>query len=274
MHRIILHLRSIFFPKYILCALLLIISPCYSVLYPCDKEKRSVLRVGTDGIYPPHSFHSKNGIGELIGFDIEIIKDIANRLNLKIEFFETAVSGLIAGLDTNFYDVLVNVAITPNRLKKYIFSTPYITHNLLLIVRINENNIHSFKDLEKKKVVQILGTDLSQFAKELTSKLIFSNNFEQSLQLLLSKRADATMIPDIPFLNFLEIRPNDGRLFKIADHIKNNNSIAFMLRKDDTTLKKSINEALCEIYLDGTYKKIFDKYFDESVISNVKVCSS
>ncbi|AKK20651.1 transporter substrate-binding domain-containing protein [Candidatus Liberibacter africanus] len=274
MQRLILHLRKIFFSKYVLCASLFIIVAYYFIPYPLHLTNQSVLRIGTDGIYPPHSFHTKNGGGELTGFDIDLIKEIAHRLNLKVKFFETAVSGLIAGIDTNRYDVLVNVSVTPLREKKYSFSTPYITHNLLLIVRSDEQNIHSFKDLSDKKVVQILGTDLSRFTKELASHLIFSHNFEQSLQLLLSKRADATMIPDIPFLNFLERRPNEAHFFKIADRIKNNNAIAFMLRKDNDELKKSINETLCAIHLDGTYKKIFNKYFDDNMKPSIPICPS
>nr|UDE22524.1 hypothetical protein LOCUS_590 [Candidatus Liberibacter asiaticus] len=154
------------------------------------------------------------------------------------------------------------------------FSIPYIAHRVLLVVRSDQQDIRSFKDLTDKTVAQILGTDLSRFAKELKSHLVFSHNFEQSLQLLLSKRTDATMIPDIPFFNFLERRPHDGNLFKIADRMKDNSAVAFMMRKGNNKLTRSINEILCAIHLDGTYKKIFDRYFDKNIISSVPGCSS
>ncbi|ACT57585.1 transporter substrate-binding domain-containing protein [Candidatus Liberibacter asiaticus] len=274
MRRLLRDLRKIFFSKYLFFAPFFILFSYYFVIYPFRTEDQSALRVGTDGIYPPHSFHAQDGRGELTGFDIDLIKEVAHRLNLKVEFFETAVSGLITGLDTNRYDVLVNVAITPERQKKYDFSIPYIAHRVLLVVRSDQQDIRSFKDLTDKTVAQILGTDLSRFAKELKSHLVFSHNFEQSLQLLLSKRTDATMIPDIPFFNFLERRPHDGNLFKIADRMKDNSAVAFMMRKGNNKLTRSINEILCAIHLDGTYKKIFDRYFDKNIISSVPGCSS
>ncbi|KGB27724.1 amino acid ABC transporter substrate-binding protein [Candidatus Liberibacter solanacearum] len=274
MHHLFRYSKIIFFLKYMIFTPLLIFLLYYFIIYNPHIKDQSILRVGTDGIYPPHSFHSQHGKGELVGFDIDLIKEIAHRLNLKIVFFETMVNGLITGIDTNRYDVLVNVAITPSREKKYYFSIPYITHTVLLIVRSDEKNIHNFNDLTDKIVVQILGTDLSRVAKELKAHLIFSHNFEQSLQLLLSKRANATMIADIPFFDFLKHGPNNGHLFKIADRIKESSNIGFMIRKGNDKLKKSIDETLCAIHRDGTYKKIFSKYFEKDVISNVPICSS
>ncbi|WP_259345091.1 transporter substrate-binding domain-containing protein [Candidatus Liberibacter sp.] len=235
-------------------------------------DTKFVIRVGTDGIYPPHSFHSASGQGGLTGFDIELIEEIGRRLGATIEFFETKVNGLIRGIDINRYDILVNVAMTEERQNKYHFSIPYLSHDILLIVRSDEENIHRFQDVKGKRVVQMLGTGLFQMAQDLGVKVVTSDGFYQSIQLLLSGRADATMMPNIPFFDFLKHKPDSKGKFKIADQKKDSGHIAFMMRKGRDDLKKSIDETLCEMRSDGVYKVIFNKYFDDKISSDLPVC--
>ncbi|PTL86457.1 MAG: amino acid ABC transporter substrate-binding protein [Candidatus Liberibacter europaeus] len=271
-------LKQLYFSKYVvlsvfLCIIFLLFFIILGYVNFSSKNNTSiVLRVGTDGTYPPHSFHSENGKGELIGFDIDLIKEVANRLNLKTEFFETKTSSLIFGIDANRYDILVSVTITKERQKGYDFSIPYISNSLLLIVRNDEKNINSFNDLAGKTVAQIMGTNLFQLAQELKANLIFSGNFEQSLQLLSSGRTNATMIPDAPFFYFLKKNNIEGNKFKIADRQDNNGYIGFMMLKRNNKLKELIDKTLCEIRLDGTYEKIFTKYFGKDVSPDLPYC--
>ncbi|MBL0849275.1 MAG: transporter substrate-binding domain-containing protein [Candidatus Liberibacter ctenarytainae] len=280
MCRFFRYLARIFFSKFMMVLAVLLFAIflyVYTFYYTHDvsnPDEQSILRIGTDGIYPPHSFHDMNGKDQLIGFDIDLIKEVASRLNLKPVFFETRVSSLIAGIDIKRYDILVNVSITPERKKKYDFSIPYISHNVLLIVRSDENNIHSFKDIAGRKVSQILGTDLFRIAKELGAYVIFSDNFAQSMQLLSNKHADATMTADIPFFHFLQYRHDNDNQFKITDRREKSSDISFMMRKGSNKLKKSIDDTLCAIRSDGTYEKIFEKYFENNDISKMSICVS
>ncbi|AHA28183.1 transporter substrate-binding domain-containing protein [Candidatus Liberibacter americanus] len=239
-----------------------------------NTNQKHILRIGTDGTYPPHSFHTDNGKGELMGFDIDLIREVAKRLNLEAKFFETRTDSLIFGIDTNRYDVLVNVAITEERKKIYNFSIPYLSNNLLLIVRNDEKNINSFNDIKGKKVAQILGTSLLKLAEKLKADLIYSDNFEQSLQLLFNKRTDATMVPENPFIYFTKNHRSKSNQFKIADSINEKWSIGFMISKKNDKLKKNIDKTLCEIISDGTYKKIFNRYFEKNDSPNIVNCTS
>ena len=89
-------------------------------------KSSGVFRVGTEGTYAPFTYHDETG--KLTGFDVDIATAIAQRLGVKPQFVEGKWDGLIAGLDVNRYDAVVNeVAITDARKAKYDFSTPYIT---------------------------------------------------------------------------------------------------------------------------------------------------
>ena len=84
-------------------------------------------------------------------------KAIAERLGVKAEFLEGKWDGLIAGLDANRYDAVINqVGITDARKAKYDFSDPYIASKAVLIVRGDNTDIKSFADLKGKKSAQSL----------------------------------------------------------------------------------------------------------------------
>lgn len=81
------------------------------------------LLIGTEGTYPPFTFHDDKG--ELTGFDVEISKEVAKRLGLKPEFLETQWDAMFAGLDSKRFDMIANqVGIRPDRQEKYDFSDP------------------------------------------------------------------------------------------------------------------------------------------------------
>ncbi|TIU26251.1 MAG: transporter substrate-binding domain-containing protein, partial [Mesorhizobium sp.] len=87
-------------------------------------KQTGVLKVGTEGT------------GALVVFDVEIAKAIAEKLGVKVQFLEGKWDGLIAGLDANRYDAVINeVGITDARKAKYDFSDPYIASKAVLIVR-------------------------------------------------------------------------------------------------------------------------------------------
>lgn len=86
-----------------------------------------------------------------MGFDVDIAREIARRIGVKAEFVEGKWDGLVAGLDANRYDAVINqVSITPERRAKYDFSVPYITPKAVLIVNNNNQDIHTFADLKGK----------------------------------------------------------------------------------------------------------------------------
>jgi cystine transport system substrate-binding protein len=220
------------------------------------------LKIGTEGTYAPFTYHDESG--KLVGFDVEIAEAVAGKLGVKPEFLEGKWDGLIAGLDANRYDVVVNeVGITDARKQKYDFSEPYIASKAVLIVRNDDDSIKKFTDLKGKKAAQSLTSNFGKLAEQSGAELVGTDGFDQSIQLVLTGRADATINDSLSFLDFKKHKPDAP--VKIADQQADADYSGIIFRKGDADLKAAIDKALADIKADGTYQKIADKYFGQDV---------
>ena len=154
-------------------------------------QRAGVIKIGTEGAYPPFTYHDKSG--KLVGFDVEIGELIASGLGVKPEFVEGKWDGLIAGVDAKRYDLVLNeVAITPERLKNMTFQTP-TSLKAVIVVHSDNHSIKSFADLKGKKSSQSLTSNFAQLAKSSGAEVVATEGFNQSLELVLTGRVDATL---------------------------------------------------------------------------------
>jgi cystine transport system substrate-binding protein len=128
-------------------------------------KQRGTLRIGLEGTFPP--FNSKAPSGELVGYDVDIAKAVAAKLGVKPEFVTTEWSGIIAGLQANKFDVIVNqVGITDARKQALDFSPAYTYSAAQLIQRKDDTRqFKSLDDLKGKKLGVGLGTNYMDMAK-------------------------------------------------------------------------------------------------------------
>ncbi|PWE53298.1 amino acid ABC transporter substrate-binding protein [Metarhizobium album] len=221
-----------------------------------------VLKIGTEGTYAPFTYHDTSGA--LVGFDVEIGEAVAKKLGVKAEFLEGKWDGLIAGLDANRYDTVINqVGITEERKKKYDFSEPYIASKAVLIVKSDDDSIKSFEDLKGKKSAQSLTSNFGKLAQASGAELVGTDGFDQSIQLVLTGRADATINDSLSFLDFKKQKPDAP--VKIAAEQADADHSGIIIRKGEPELLEAINKALAEIKADGTYDAISQKYFGADV---------
>ncbi|MBV2185448.1 MAG: amino acid ABC transporter substrate-binding protein [Rhizobium sp.] len=228
-----------------------------------DQIKSSgVLKIGTEGTYAPFTFHDSSN--ELVGFDVEIGRAVAAKLGVKPEFVEGKWDGLIAGLDAKRYDAVINqVGITEARKQKYDFSDPYIVSKAVLIVKEDNTEIKGFEDLKGKKSAQSLTSNFGKLAEAAGAELVGTDGFDQSIQLVLTGRADATINDSLSFLDFKKQKADAP--VKIAAEKAEADASGIIVRKGDEELVAAINKALAEIQADGTYQAISAKYFGQDV---------
>ncbi|MCJ9668756.1 amino acid ABC transporter substrate-binding protein [Neorhizobium sp. BETTINA12A] len=225
-------------------------------------KSAGVFKIGTEGTYAPFTFHDASG--KLVGFDVEIGQAVAAKLGVKAEFVEGKWDGLIAGLDAKRYDTVINqVGITEARKQKYDFSDPYIASKAVLIVRQDNSDIKGFADLKGKKSAQSLTSNFGKIAEQAGAELVGTDGFDQSIQLVLTRRADATINDSLSFLDFKKQKPDAP--VKIAAQQDNADYSGIIIRKGEPELLGAINKALADIKADGTYQKISDKYFGQDV---------
>ena len=227
-------------------------------------KSAGVFKVGTEGTYAPFTYHDESG--KLTGFDVDIATAIAQRLGVKPEFVEGKWDGLIAGLDVNRYDAVINeVSVTDARKAKYDFSTPYITTRAVLIVRTDNTTIKTFDDLKGKKSANTLTSNFGKIAKDHGADVVPVQGFNESIDLLTSGRVDATINDSLSFLDFKKHKPDAQVRVAATDSSSDADQSAVLLRKGDPALVAAIDKALADIKADGTYAKISEKYFGKDV---------
>ncbi len=221
------------------------------------------LLIGTEGTYAPYTYHDETG--ELVGYDVEVARAIADKLGVKAEFVESNWDSLIAGLDAKRYDVVMNqVTITEERLKKYDFSTPYTISRAALIVGKDNTEIAAFEDLKGKKSAQSLTSNYGTLAGQYGAELLSADgSFSKAIELVLSGRADATINDQVSFYDFLKQQP-DAQV-KLVDTLEDASKNAVLISKGNDTLVEAINKALEELAGDGTLANISDKYFSADI---------
>ena len=225
-------------------------------------QQAGKLRIGTEGTYAPFTFHDASGA--LVGFDVEIGRAVAEKLGVDAEFVEGPWDGLIAGIDANRYDVVINqVGINAERQAKYDFSEPYIASKAALVVRGDNTDITSFESLSGKTSAQSLTSNFGKLAETYGATLVGTEGFDQSIALVLQGRADATINDSLSFFDFKKQQPNaDVKVVATADDA---DFSGILLAKGKPELLAAINEALATIKADGTYAEISQKYFGEDV---------
>lgn len=225
-------------------------------------QSAGVFKIGTEGTYPPFTFHDASGA--LTGFDVEIGSEVAKRLKVKAEFVEGKWDGLIAGLDAKRYEAVINqVSITPERQAKYDFSTPYLSSKAALIVRDNNSTIKTFEDLKGKKSAHTLTSNYAQLARSYGADIVATDGFNQSVDLVAQGRADATINDNLSFLDFKKHKPDAP--VKIVATRSDAEQVGILIEKGNPQLKEAIDKALADIKSDGTWQRISVKYFGTDV---------
>ncbi|WP_223700831.1 amino acid ABC transporter substrate-binding protein [Sutcliffiella deserti] len=227
-------------------------------------EEEGTLLVGTEGTYPPFTFH--NDSGKLTGFDVEIAEAIAERLGVEVEFKETQWDAMFAGLDSERFDMIANqVGIREDRLEKYDFSDHYITSTAVVVAHEENDDVNGFEDIQDKESAQSLTSNYADLAREYNAEIVGVDGFNQAIELLSSKRVDVTINDKLSVLDFQKNRPN-APVKVVAEHEDAAQS-GFMFRKGNEELVDAVNEALAEIIEDGTYEEISEKWFGENVLN-------
>ena len=227
-----------------------------------DVEAAKTLRIGTEGTYAPFTFHDASGA--LVGFDVEIGREVAKRMGVEAQFVEGKWDGLIAGLAADRYDAVINqVGITAERQARFDFSDPYIVSKAVLIVKAGNEDIKGFEDLRGKRAAQSLTSNYGRIAEGAGATLVGTDGFDQSVQLVLTGRADATVNDNLSFLDFRKQKP-DAPVKTVAEQ-DGGDASGILLRKDNPALKAAIDTALAEIKADGTFETISQTYFGADV---------
>ncbi|GAO99265.1 transporter substrate-binding domain-containing protein [Fructobacillus ficulneus] len=221
---------------------------------------KGTFTVGLEGTYAPFSYHDDSG--KLVGYEVDMAKDIADKLGLKVKFVQTKWDSLIAGINSNRYDAVINnIGIRPDREKNYRMSTPYLYSNSVLIKRTDETDLKSLDDIKGKTMAQSLTSNYGQVAQQKGADIKAVAGIVEAMNLITTNRADGSLNDQGAFAAWKKANPNaDVTTVNISKDIKSVPTGVLMNKKDEQ-LQKDVNKAIKELKKDGTLTKLSKKYF-------------
>ena len=224
--------------------------------------REGTLKVATEGTFSPFSYY--NDKNELVGYDVDVARAVAEKLGLKIEFLTAPWDAMLAAFDAGKADAVFNqVSITDERKKKYEYSVPYTVVYGAIIVHKDNNDIKSFEDLKGKKNADSATSNWAQVAKKYGAQNVTVDSFAKSMELLIARRVDTVVRDNTVFYDFLKQRP--GAPIKIAAKLKDVDYSAAIVQKGNKELADQISKALNELKAEGKLKEISLKYFGKDV---------
>ena len=236
-----------------------LLSACGSPTTNGDNPVKSagVLRVGTEGVYSPFSYHDP-ATGQLVGYDVDVARAVAEKLGVKVEFIETPWDSIFAALEANRFDVVANeVTINAERKQKYDLSEPYSVGEGVIVTRANDNSIKTLDDLKGKVAAESATSNWSDVARKAGARVETVEGFTQAIKLLNQGRVDATINDSIAVYAYLA--ETGDTTVKIAGSVGEKSEQGFAARKNSGLLP-DLNKALDELRDDGTLADISQKY--------------
>lgn len=167
---------------------------------------------------------------------------------------------LLVQLFIVFYG-LSRVGIAPDREEKYNFSTPYAFNRTAVLVRGDYDQIHSMEDLKGKRTANTISSNYAALAESYGATVTGVDDLNQTIELLLSGRIDATLNAEVVFADYQRTHPDAN--IQVVAFSEEPERVAIPVRKgdDSATLLAAINDALAQMDADGTLSRLSVKYF-------------
>lgn len=227
-------------------------------------QARGEIIVAMEGTWAPWTYHDENDA--LVGYDVEVAQKIAEKLGVQVNFVEGEWDGLLSGLDAGRYDLMVNgVDITPERSEKYDFSVPYAYNRTAVIVSGDSDAIQTMEDLSGKRTANTISSTYAELAEQYGAEVTGVDDLNQTFELLLSGRIDATLNAEVTYYDYMKAHPDAN--IKIATLAEDATQVAIPMRKgaDTAALREKVNKALSELAESGELSALSEKYFGTDI---------
>ncbi len=238
-----------------------------TVTPPNDLITPGTLTVGSDTTYPPQEYIDTT-TGKAVGFDIDLITDIAQRMGLKVNVVTTGFNTIIDSLVAKRFDVVISaVTINPDRQKKVDFVPYFNAGESLLVAKGNPKNITAITGACGLKVgvqngtveqsdAQAASTACQKAGKPAITLTVLQDQ-TAVVQLLATNRVDATY-QDSPVTDYY-ILQNPGQ-FQVGGDVVNAAPEGIAVRKGDSSMLNAVQTAFNQLKAAGTYDALFKKW--------------
>lgn len=250
---------------------------------PEEIKEYGKLAVATSPDFPP--FESLDKAGNVIGWDIDVAKALAEKLGVELEIqkmeFDAVLSSVAAG---KVHIGMAGISNTAKRDESVDFSLNVFDSSQMIIVRADNTSINGPMDLAGKTVAVQAGT-IGNWLAEMDED--YAYNFDDDGNVLLDEpilgapktvtklssglmaiqqvkngQADAVILDKLPAKTIVEkLNAEGGNQLKILDMSVYDDAYAFAIGEGNTALKAWIDEALTELKEEGFFEELNSKWF-------------
>lgn len=223
-----------------------------------NTKEQKVFRVGTEPTFPP--FESSEG-DKYVGFDIDYSQAIADKLGRKLEISSMGFDALIPALKSGQIDMIAaGLIATPERRQQVLFTDVYFHGGYVIVVRKDDTSITDWESLKGKTVGAQVGIKAIEIVEQYGGAVKQYDANSQGWMELRAKTCDAVVIDKAVAGYNLTHGAED---FKIVGRLMPNDGSALAISKDHPELLTEVNKAISELKADGTYAKLYKKWFGE-----------
>lgn len=234
-----------------------------------QKEESKKIVVGLDDSFPPMGF--KDEKNEIVGFDIDLAKEVAKRLGREVEFKAIDWNSKEAELKSGRVDILWNgLDITDKRKENMLFSEPYMDNRqIVFVAKDGKVAVASEADLAGKTIgTQSGGTTEEYFEnkpelKASMKEVKYYPDYINAFMDLENGRLDAVVGDEIIGRYYISKHPDEIQAIDTVIGTVSQFGIAF--RKDDQKLRDEVQKVFDEMKADGTVAKISEKWFAKDI---------
>jgi len=226
-------------------------------------RKAGEISFAMSGGYPPFNFYSETN--ELVGFDVDVAREVASRLGVNLKPVTTEWSGIIEGLRSGVYDgILGSMAVTEDRLKVVNFSVPYYYSGAQMMVK-RDAPFASPEDLRGRIVGVVTGTTFADDAARLgVGEVKLYKDDTQTLTELSSGVVDGVITDRVVGVNAMNSDRFD--IIPLGAPLRSEN-IAVAFNKSDDTLLEAVNQILAAMHEDGTLARLSVRWLNTDITS-------
>ncbi|GAA1543113.1 ABC transporter substrate-binding protein [Nocardioides humi] len=225
-----------------------------------DLVKADTLTVCSDVPYPPFEDFDKSSDSGYKGFDVDIVSEVAERLDLDLAIKDSSFDALQSGqaLNAKQCDLAASaMTITEDRKKNLDFTDGYYDSKQSLLVPA-DSDIASIADLKGVKVGVQQGTTGKSYTEENATgaEVVTFPSDAEMFQAIKAGQVKA-LLQDLP----VNLDHTTDGAFKVVETYDTEEQYGFAIKKGNSQLVEDVNGALADMHSDGTYDEIYNKYF-------------
>ncbi|NPV42611.1 MAG: transporter substrate-binding domain-containing protein [Firmicutes bacterium] len=251
---------------FIIIAAMIFLIP--SLVFAEKYRVESSIKIGADNHLPPYSYVNDNGIFK--GFSLDIIRAIAIEAGIDIEVHPMPWYMLKDKLTSKEIDAAIGMNVNTND-PSLAVSEPLIISSEAIFVHRNNKYIIQLEDLKNVRVAIHRGNVSHQVLNYIDADNIrFADNQQQGIQMMMAGEVDAFVGDKLTGLYTIQKWKQDNFIKIVGDPI-NEKRYSLVVREEDKDLIKLLNKGLHSIKSNGTYDKIYKKWFGETLNPSLRV---